>query len=208
MPDSIEKPDSITGKPGGPIKGPEETQIGQGQEQQSAFKMPEPGGVNKASSPSPMEVAGQNNTARIPPEELAGHIKQVQQSLQDANTKLNDPEIQNQLTQEHYQALSQVSNQMNGDLKTIAKSSGGTFEPPAQDPSSKSPSQVMEWINGSQNTMTGALNYLSGAQSPDIASYMKMQYAVQRASQRAELFSSIVSSSVSGLKTLMSTQLG
>ena len=212
MPDPIEKPDSSPIKPGGPAKGPAEQQIGEGQEKQAPFKMPEspqaPEAAGKTAAPSPMEIAGQQNTPRVSPEELSGHVQKVQQTLQEAHTKMSDPALQKQMTQEHYNALSQVSTKMNGDMKTIAENSDGKFQAPVDDPKENGATKVLNWINGSQKTLTGALNYLSTTKKPNVASYMKMQYAVQRATQRAELFSSVISSSVSGIKTLMSTQLG
>ncbi|MCH9611146.1 MAG: hypothetical protein S4CHLAM81_14800 [Chlamydiales bacterium] len=197
-----ERPDRIEG----PGKGAEQPQVGQGQENQKSFSMPE--GSRAESAPSPMEVAGQQSVPKMEPQEMQGHIARVQQSLEEAHTKLSDPAVQNQLTDEHYKALSQVSTKLNGDLRTMAENSGGKFEPPIGDPKKSAAQNILNWVNGSQKTLTGALNYLSETKKPNPASYMKMQYAVQRATQRAELFSSIVSSSVSGIKTLMSTQLG
>ncbi len=69
-------------------------------------------------------------------------------------------------------------------------------------------SRVVNWLGGAQGALGGALEYLKTTEKPDITSYLRLQYAVQRATQRGELFSSIVGSSVSGIKTIMSTQLG
>lgn len=206
MPDPIQGPSSRPGKPEGPGEEPSEGQIGKGQEQQSPFQMPK--GTEKTGAPSPMEIASQQGANRIPPEELGNKIQTAQQALEQARTKLGDPEFQKGLTQDHYNALSEVTTKLNGDLRAIAENSNGKFTPQVGDPKKSAAENVLNWINGSQKTLTGALNYLSTTPKPNVASYMKMQYAVQRATQRAELFSSIVSSSVSGLKTLMSTQLG
>lgn len=207
MPDPIQGPSEKPGKPEGPGTGADKPQIGEGQDNQAPFNMPEKTARSEA-VPSPMEVAGQQSSQRIPPEEMASHIQKAQQSLEEAQAKLSDPDVQKQLSKEHYEALSQVSTKLNGDLRTIAENSNGAFEPPKGDPKKSAVQNILDWVNGSQSTLTGALNYLSTTKKPGPAAYMKMQYAVQRATQRAELFSSIVSSSVSGIKTLMSTQLG
>ena len=207
MPDPIQGPSEKPSKPEGPGKGPQEPQIGEGQENQSAFQMPQ-GPAKSAGVPSPMEVASQQQVQPISPQEMQERIQKVQQTLDQAKEKLNNHSISDKLTQEHFNALSQVSNRMNGDLKTIAENSGSRYQVDGENSSKNTVASLLDWINGSQKTLTGALNYLSATKKPNVASYMKMQYAVQRATQRAELFASVVSSSVSGIKTLMSTQLG
>ncbi|MCP5469555.1 MAG: hypothetical protein H7A36_03510 [Chlamydiales bacterium] len=207
MPDPIQKPGGAP-SPEKPTEGPEKSPVGAGQGDQKAFQMPS--GAEKTSAPSPMEVArdaGQSQK-QVPPEELTQQIERAKQALQEAHAKLQDPKIQKGLTEDHYNALSQVTDKMNGDLRTIAQNSNGKFEMPQLDSKKNPVERVADWINGSQSTLTGALNYLSTTKNPNIASYMKLQYGIQRATQRAELFSSIVGSSVSGIKTIMSTQLG
>lgn len=208
MPDPIQGP-GISPVPGGgePGKGPEKPKVGEGQPEQKPFTMPS--GAEKTSAPSPMEVARNTGPSKqLPPEELSEHVNKAQNALKEAQTKLNNPAIQKNLTEEHFKALDQVKGKMNGDLRQIAENSGSQYEPSQPLPDDNPVQRLAKWINGSQSTLTGALNYLSQTKNPNIASYMKLQYGVQRATQRAELFSSIVGSSVSGLKTLMSTQLG
>ena len=161
--------------------------------------------------PSPMEVASDSARQQAPlaPEELNAQLVKLQNKLGDVQNKLQDTRVADNLTTDHYSAMQKLAQKMNPDMQAIAKSSKGQFEPPEQKPGkSGTVEYISQWLNGAQGTLGGALNYLQNTEKPDITSYFKLQYAVQRATQRGELFASIIGSSVSGIKTIMSTQLG
>lgn len=170
----------------------------------------QPSSVQAQPRPSPMEVAGDaaRQQPQISPEELNGQVSKLKDQLKTIQGKLQDPSVAQKLTSDHYEAMQKVAQKMNPDLQTIAKSSNGEFSPVQPKEGQSVGSFVVNWLNGAQGTLGGALNYLQNTKKPDITSYLKMQYAVQRATQRGELFASIVGSSVSGIKTIMSTQLG
>jgi hypothetical protein len=134
-------------------------------------------------------------------QQLSGHFDKIKGDIQ------NPSKIQG-ITPDHLEAMNRVMEKMNPDMRTIAKNTGGEFKPPEK-PEGQSPlDSVMQWVNGGQDTLSGALNHLSTMDQPDMGTYMKLQYSVQRATQRGELFASIIGSTVSGIKTIMSTQLG
>jgi hypothetical protein len=196
-----------------PTKGPDRQGPSPDEVRPGEFTMPE--GPGKTSSvegqrPSPMEVAGDaaKQQQPIPQEELGGQISKLHDQLGDIKDKLQTPNVTQKLTSDHYEAMQKVTQKMNPDFANIAKSSNGQYSPPQPKTGQGSLEFVTKWIDGAQGTLGGALNYLQNTKKPDIASYLRMQYAVQRATQRGELFASIIGSSVSGIKTIMSTQLG
>lgn len=194
--------------------GPGQKEIGAGDEAQKQFQLPDEtkgaeAGQAQAARPSPMELArdqGQGSQ-RMSPEELDENINKLQDHLQTISQQLQDPSVANKMTGDHLEAMQKVMNKMNPDMRTIANHSKGEFQPGKVDHNNVLGS-VIKWINGSQQTLSGAMNHLGSMKKPSMGSFMKLQYSVQRASQRAELFSSIIGSSVSGIKTIMSTQLG
>jgi hypothetical protein len=201
-----------------PPYGPEKPRLGAGEEAQEPkpFSLaPEGGKAAPAEAtperPSPMEVAGdaaRQQQPQMPPEELSGKIVNLQDQLNGIHNKIQDSKFTQNFTSDHYQAMQKVTQKMNPDMKDIAKYSKGEFNPPQQQKGQSVLEYVSNWINGSQGTLGGALDYLQTAQKPDPTTYLRLQYAVQRATQRGELFASIVGSTVSGIKTIMSTQLG
>lgn len=163
------------------------------------------------SKPTPMELARESaqQQQQMSPEDIASQMDQLKNKLGDVRDKLQNPSITNKFVPDHYEALNKVAEKMNPDLNTIAKNTNGEFNPPPKAPGEGVLSYITKWIDGSQQTLTDAVNYLStGKQAVNPAAMMKVQYAVQRAVQRGEVFSSIVGASVSGIKTLMSTQIG
>lgn len=161
--------------------------------------------------PTPMEVAGDTARSQAPlaPEELNDQLVKLQDKLGDVQNKLQDTRVADNLTTDHYSAMQKLAQKMTPDMQAIAKNSKSQFELPEQKPGQSGMVEyISQWLNGAQGTLGGALNYLQNTEKPDIASYFKLQYAVQRATQRGELFASIIGSSVSGIKTIMSTQLG
>lgn len=161
--------------------------------------------------PSPMEVAGDaaRQHPQIAPTELSENIVELQKKLNNIQDKIQDPRFQQKFTDDHFEGMRKVTQKMNPDMQAIAKNSGGQYTPPQQQKGQGVLEHISDWINGSQGTLGNALSYLQ-TENPqsDPSSYLKLQYAVQRATQRGELFASIVGSSVSGIKTIMSTQLG
>lgn len=200
-----------------PQYGQEKVGIGEGEEAagQKPFSLPPepgktpPGGTPSSVEPSPMAVAeGSNRQKPLSTEELSEKMDQLQTRLKNAQTQLQNPHVTKSLSEDHYQALNRLTTKMNPDMQSIAQNSGSQFSPPTQGAKESPLSFITNWLNGSQQTLGNAVSYLSTVKKPDIASYLKLQYSVQRATQRGELFASIIGSSVSGIKTLMSTQLG
>lgn len=209
MPSNPVTPSSPT-----PEYGRDKPSVGSGEEtkEPKPFSLsPEPSSAQsteKASAqPSPMEAASQAAQQKpMSADELSEHMNKLKGQLDDAQTKLQDPTVTNKFTQDHYNALNKVTDKMNSDMHTIAKASNGKFEEPGK--SSSTLDYVVKWINGSQQTLSSALKYVGSEKNPNPAQFLRLQYSVQRASQRGELFASVIGSSVSGIKTIMSTQLG
>jgi hypothetical protein len=196
-----------------PGYGPEKPSLA-GEERERPFMLePEkttPQGEAAAEKPSPMEIAG--DAARqqqpMPQEELSSQIEKLHNQLGNIRTNLQNPTLTKNFVPDHYTAMEKVVQKMNPDMNTIAKSTQGKFEPAQKTPGTGVLDFVTNWVGGAQNTLSGALSYLQTTDKPDVTNYLRLQYAVQRASQRGELFASILGSSVSGIKTIMSTQLG
>jgi hypothetical protein len=173
-------------------------------------------GVQPASTqeqPSPMDVAREGSKApQWTQEEMTKNLSGLQNKLSTTQTQLQNPRAVGHFTNDHYNALGMLVDKLNPDMRTIAKSANHEFTPPNPVPGQTQGQGVLQyvsnWLNSSQGTLTNALNFVQNVKNPNPASYLKMQFAVQRATQRAEIFASIVGSSVSGIKTIMSTQLG
>lgn len=220
-PDGITNP-GVSPTPATPGPDRDKPRLGEGEEaqQQKPFSLPpEPAsrpagagaGVEETGRPSPMEAARsaeETKGKQIPPEELSDQINQLQTRLAEAKEKLQNPQISKNMTPDHETALNRLTEKMNPDMRTIAKNSDGEFNPPVKEKGQGPLQYITKWIDGSQGTLSNALDYLSKETTPNPGSYLKLQYAVQRATQRGELFASIIGSSVSGIKTIMSTQLG
>jgi hypothetical protein len=200
-----------------PPYGPDKPRLGSGEEgqQPKPFTLgPEGSPViqePKSDRPSPMEVASdaaKQQRGEIAPEELNDNILKLQGRLNDIQGKMQDPTVTQRFVEDHYTAMQRVTQLLNPDMQTIAKNANGEFIPPGKKSGQSVVNYVSQWLDGAQGTLGSALNYLQNTNKPDVTSYLKLQYAVQRASQRGELFASIVGSSVSGIKTIMSTQLG
>lgn len=214
--DPLPRSPSIEKTPG---YGPENVDEGIEKNTPRQFEMPPAGpeggeASKQTESVSPMQLAGQTQAGqRMTPEQLSSHVDKLRSQLNEVTAKLQDTNLQNKLTDDHISAIKQVVKKMNPDMRSIANETGGKFQAAnVEGDKSSVLSSVTNWINGSQEALGGALNYLSqkkGDQSGvNPAEFLKLQYSVQRATQRGELFSSIISSSVSGIKTIMSTQLG
>lgn len=165
----------------------------------------------EAGKPSPMEMARDMERDRKPQwseEEMQNNLEKLQSQLSEAQENLSDSGITKNFTDDHYTALTRLIDKMTPDMRTIAKNTNTDFPPIKKTQGEGVIGYVSRWINGSQDTLSSALSYLGQDQKPDPASFLKLQFAVQRAVQRGELFASIVGAGVSGIKTIMSTQLG
>lgn len=198
-----------------PEYGSDHPRLGAGEEAEATkpFSLPpEPGKKAETTSekPTPMELARDNahQTPQLSPEQLGENIEKLRNGLGDVKDKLQNESITRKFVEDHHEALGRNVNLMTPDVHAIAKHSGQEYKPTQQVPGEGVLKYVTRWLDGTQDTLRGALNYVTEEKSVDPTSFLKLQYAVQRASQRGELFASIVGSSVSGIKTLMSTQLG
>lgn len=166
-----------------------------------------------ADKPSPFDLAREGTKGqRWTPEQMEDNMKRLQQQLNDTKTKLQNPDITKNFTQDHNTALVRNVDKLNPEMKTIAKYTGqGDFNPVKQAPGQGVLDYVTKWIGQSQDTMANSVNYvneMSQKGTPDMGGFMKLQFAMNRAQERAELFSSIISSTTSGIKQILSTQLG
>jgi len=198
-------------KPGGPVEGPTEV-TKKGPEEQKEFRGPgaEKGAeAEKSDKISPMDLAAQQQgKQQVTQESLGQQMNKLQDTLGNAQNQLKNPNIANNIRPDQEHALGTLVDKMNGDMGRVAKHSDTEFTPRKQGSGEKMVDFVTDWINGSQETLGKALKSVSTMKNPNPGQMMNLQYSVQRATQRGELFSSIISSSVSGIKTIMSTQLG
>ncbi len=216
MPDSTS---GVTPTPPTPEYGRDKPGLGEGEmaNEPKPFSLPPEGNEPAATSPegagkpTPMEVAkegAEKGTQKMTPEQLGDQMSKLKTQLGSVQTKLQDPSVTSRFTKDHYDALQKVAEKMTPDMQGIAKNSKGEFNTPKPISGEPALNYVTRWINGSQQTLSSALQYVGTEKNPNPASFLKLQYSVQRAMQRGELFSSIVGASVSGIKTIMSTQLG
>lgn len=215
----VAEPPGVTPTPKTPDFGEGKPRLGEGEEAQpnKPFSL-EPGepkpaeGVSPTEQPTPMEVArevAEQQRPELTPEQLGDKASQLKNQFGDVQNKLQNPDITNKFSPDHYEALNRAVEKTNPDLRSIASNSKSEFNPPQHEPGESVLGYVGRWLNGSQETMSGAIDFLSKADTQaSPGTYLKLQMAMQKASQRGELFASIVGSSVSGIKTIMSTQLG
>lgn len=218
--DSLSNPGIPPASPTSPY-GPDKPRVGAGEETQEPkpFTLPPDEGKaafkqETAGHPTPMEIASEaakQQQTRLSPEELRHQLSQLHSKLGAVQQDLQNPTVTKGLTQDHYAALQRAVQASNPDMQDVAKYSKGKFDTPQQKPGQPVLDYVVQWINGSQGVLGGALDFLQNAhntQGSNVANYLKLQYAVQKASQRGQLFASIIGASVSGIKTIMSTQIG
>ncbi|MCC5832927.1 MAG: hypothetical protein JJU12_07805 [Chlamydiales bacterium] len=207
----------VTPTPPTPEYGRDKPRLGEGEEaqEQKPFSFgpegKEPAESAPAEKPSPMEVAregAEKGVQRMTPDQMNKQLAELKNQLGTVQTNLQNPNVTRQFTQDHYDALQKAAEKTNPEMRAIAKHTGGEFNPPQHLSNEPVLNYITRWINGSQQTLSQAMNFVGTQKNPDPASFLKLQYSVQRATQRGELFSSIVGASVSGIKTIMSTQLG
>lgn len=188
-------------------------------EGQRAFSLPEgPGGkvqeptAAASEKPSPFDLAREGTKSpQWTPDELQNNMEQLQKQFAEAQQKMANPSLRASLTDDHKSALTKLVDKLNPDIRTIAKQTGQDFQPAKQEKGQSVLDYVTKWIGQSQDTMAGSLNYVNSMNesgSPDMAGFMKLQFAMNRAQERTELFSSILSATTSGIKQILSTQLG
>lgn len=139
-------------------------------------------------------------------EELQEQIHNLKERLWDARVSIQDLELE-RLATEHIEAYEKITDLLNDDLYAIAAHTE------QQVPMKKETSfarKALDWVSSGEEILNRALLYFSdkNGQEDSLANFLKVQYAVQRATQRAELFASIVGTTVSSVKTIMTTQLG
>lgn len=217
MPDEPISNSGVTPTPKVPEYGPDKPQLGANEfaKEPKPFSLPpeplkEGASTTPSDKPTPMDVAreGAQKQPQMTQEQVSEQLANLKNRLGEVKAKLQDPNVTGRFSQDHYEALNRNAEKMNPDLHTIAKETGGKYQIPQHSAGESALTYITKWLNGSQQTMSNALNFLSEHKTPNPASFLKLQYSVQRAVQRGELFASIVGSTVSGIKTIMSTQLG
>lgn len=171
--------------------------------------------IVESDRPTPMEAAKESivkQDVTQTQEQIQDKLQQVKGSLEKVQNDLVNPDITNKFVQDHYDALNKTADVMGRDLNNIAKNSSedgkGEFSAPQRIAGEPALNYITKFLNGAQETLNSALNSIGNQKNPNPAAMLKLQFSVQRAAQHAELFASIVGSSVSGIKTIMSTQLG
>ncbi len=202
--------------PASPVS-PGKPGVGSGEEAQEPkpFSLPpqplsaqQAGNLTESSKPTPMEAirdgAGQKNTL----ENTQNAGKELVKKIQLTKELYADQSRTGALTQDHLNAMGQVVERMSGDMTKVAKHSEQSYEAPVKKKGDSVLKYVVDYLDHSQGTAEKALTFLSKNQNPNMAQMFSLQYSMQRASQKVELLASVIGSSVSGIKTLMSTQLG
>lgn len=166
--------------------------------------------------PNPMAMMQDRNSNLIDPEleeeldseELKEQINNLKERLWDAQTTLRQD--QNKLSPEHFEAVNVIIDLINGDLSDIAEHTQQRLQDKNEKEDDSVVRKMINWVSSGEEVLNRALLYFSdrNGKRENLADFLKVQYAVQRATQRAELFASIVGTSVSSIKTIMTTQLG
>lgn len=176
-------------------------------------------------APSLMELVGKRQDKGGAPEEFRLDpdeklSRQLRENINRLKEELNDFQLQaqnsyrtQQIEKERYDAMTLVMGLINEDLQTVANETGQTYSVGKEKEECDDRSvgrKIIDWVSTGEEVLNRAMIYLSGKQGEpeSITDFLKLQYAVQRATQRAELFASIVGTSVSSIKTIMTTQLG
>ena len=169
--------------------------------------------------PNPMAMMQDENASLVDPElqealdseELKEQINNLRERLGEFRVSLEEGQTPKNLEQEHFHAVGVVMDLINEDLGAIAESTQQDLQKDKEEDAEHSLTRkVINWISSGEEVLNRALLYFSdrNGERENLANFLKVQYAVQRATQRAELFASIVGTSVSSIKTIMTTQLG
>lgn len=167
--------------------------------------------------PNPMAMMQDQNSNLIDPElqealeseELQEQINNLKGRLWDFRSTFEDSQTTAQFADEHFQAVGVIIDLINEDLNTIAEHTQQDARKEDKEEGSVT-RKIIDWVSSGEEVLNRALLYFSDRDGnrESLANFLKVQYAVQRATQRAELFASIVGTSVSSVKTIMTTQLG
>ncbi|SPN73826.1 hypothetical protein C10C_0678 [Chlamydia serpentis] len=168
--------------------------------------------------PNPMALMQDQNSNLVDPElqnaleseELQEQINNLKGRLWDFRTTFEDSQTTAQFADEHFQAVGVIIDLISDDLNTIAVHTQQDAKTRDQTEDASVTRKVINWVSSGEEVLNRALLYFSDRDGSreSLANFLKVQYAVQRATQRAELFASIVGTSVSSVKTIMTTQLG
>ncbi|WP_201456526.1 hypothetical protein [Chlamydia sp. 17-3921] len=142
-------------------------------------------------------------------EELKEQINNLKERLGDFRSSLEREEAPEKLEEKHFKSVGVIIDLINEDLSAIAENTQQQLQD-SNDTSDSVTRKVINWVSSGEEILNRALLYFSdrNGERENLANFLKVQYAVQRATQRAELFASIVGTSVSSIKTIMTTQLG
>lgn len=166
-----------------------------------------------AGMPNPMSMMQDGNAElvdfEVDQEELQEQINNLKLRLGNFRLQMQNSEAMEQMEDERIQAVHKVIGLIDKDLSLIAEQTHQFTKKETQEDSSLA-MKVLDWVSGGEEILNRALLYFSDRQGrPETTvDFLKVQYAVQRATQRAELFASIVGTTVSSIKTIMTTQLG
>lgn len=167
--------------------------------------------------PNPMAMMRDGNSSLVDPEvaedlksaEFEEQVRNLKERLWDAQSVVQS-KSQEHLSQEHLEAMDVIMDLINGDLSNIAEHTRQDMLKNKKDSGESVTRKVIDWVSSGEEILNRALLYFSdrNGEPESLAEFLKVQYAVQRATQRAELFASIVGTTVSSIKTIMTTQLG
>lgn len=167
-----------------------------------------PAGPETAGKPTPMEAIREGTEQKSSPEQVQQVGHGLVDKIQQTKTLYSDKTKTQGLSQEHFDAMTKIVDRLGSDMQKVSKY---TEQKPPIVQKKKNESvldYVVDYLETSQGTAQNAIEYLAKAKNPNMAQLLSVQYAMQRASQKVELLASVIGSTVSGLKTLMATQLG
>jgi hypothetical protein len=189
----------------------EDTERGPGNlgDGQKAFSLPEikeaeaPGKVSPMDLPKDVKGKSAGNPSL---EEVSNDTKGLTNQFQKVNTLLQQKG--STLSEEQLGALKQISASLDPNLRTIAKRTDSEYTVAQPQKNETVLGFLSKFFDSSQGQLQKAVDFLSVQKNPNPAQMLSLQMTVQRATQKAELAASIISSGVSGFKAIMGTQLG
>lgn len=133
--------------------------------------------------------------------QLKGSFSNLALRIEDSSQNFDDKDTQ--------QAL-QVMEILNQDLLEIANNTNQKESKSFEEETPGFIHKALNWCYSGEQILHNALLFLSDQKDSfsSLGDYLKLQYAVQRATQRTELFASIMGITISSIKTIMTTQLG
>lgn len=133
--------------------------------------------------------------------QLKGNFSSLALKIEDSSLNFNDKDTQ--------QAL-RVMHLLDQDLSEIATNTNQQEDKSSEEEDKNFIHKALNWCYSGEQILHNALLFLSDQKDSfsSLGDYLKLQYAVQRATQRTELFASIMGITISSIKTIMTTQLG